>query len=69
VNARHAWVDEECRRLSVWVALQGAAHRAALAGKSFTRSFGQLKRYRLVIEGRNDRESLQSRQVKVFMRD
>lgn len=45
--ARHAAVDERCRRVSVWIAMQACADRAALAGKSYNRSMGQLKRWRL----------------------
>jgi len=44
--ARHAIIDEECRRISVWVGIQAAAWRAQLAGKSYTRSHGQLVRWR-----------------------
>lgn len=42
----HAQIDEECRRIKVWIGIQAAADRAHLAGKSYTRSYGQLKRWR-----------------------
>jgi hypothetical protein len=45
-NALHAWIDEQFRRLAVWVSIQAAADRAVLAGKSRTRSLGQLRRWR-----------------------
>lgn len=45
-NARHAAIDEQARRISVWIGIQAAADRAHFAGKSRTRSLGQLNRWR-----------------------
>jgi hypothetical protein len=42
----HGLVDEECRRIGVWIGIQACADRASLAGKSYTRSYGQLVRWR-----------------------
>jgi hypothetical protein len=45
-SARHAAIDEQARRIKVWIGIQAAAYRASLAGKSYKRSVGQLIRWR-----------------------